>query len=138
MNYKSCKYGDNCAFAHGEEELKKKVHVPSMYKTKLCAQYIETGFCCYGTRCQFIHPENLVSHESQSKPISYSQMLKDNGSCLHERVMCSLNPFLNEFNLIYKDQTHRLACFDLITQLGDRDRLVEDYLRIDAQIEANN
>jgi hypothetical protein len=36
MQTGSCKYAENCAFAHGESELKKKVHVPSMYKTKLC------------------------------------------------------------------------------------------------------
>ena len=39
-----CKYGDNCAFAHGEVELKNK-KLNSNYKTKPCKQFFEIGFC---------------------------------------------------------------------------------------------
>ena len=30
----NCRYGDKCAFAHGESEVKSKTHVPQNYKTK--------------------------------------------------------------------------------------------------------
>jgi len=29
-----CRFGDSCAFAHGDYELQKKKHVPIKYKTK--------------------------------------------------------------------------------------------------------
>jgi butyrate response factor 1 len=50
-----CKFGDNCSFAHGDNELLKKKHVPSKYKTKLCNQYHTHMYCPYGLRCQFVH-----------------------------------------------------------------------------------
>lgn len=122
----TCKYGDNCAFAHGEDEIRKKVHVPSMYKTKLCQQFHESGVCAYGVRCQFIHSQNLgevlQKQQEELKPdfdlkkmLSYSQMLSDNAMCIKERVVSSSNPYLNEFNLIYKDVNMRLPVFEQIT-----------------------
>lgn len=35
--------------------------------------------------------------------LSYRQVLKENIECLKQRLIFSQNPFLNEFNLIYKD-----------------------------------
>mmetsp|Transcript_23908 Transcript_23908/g.36585 ORF Transcript_23908/g.36585 Transcript_23908/m.36585 type:complete len:111 (-) Transcript_23908:322-654(-) len=55
MESGTCKYGDKCAFAHGEAELQKKKHVASRYKTKPCQAFHEKLFCPYGHRCQFIH-----------------------------------------------------------------------------------
>jgi hypothetical protein len=36
--YGKCKYGDSCAFAHGNDELNKR-KMSSNYKTKLCKQF---------------------------------------------------------------------------------------------------
>ncbi|VDD88203.1 unnamed protein product [Enterobius vermicularis] len=54
-----CRFGDNCRFAHGEEELRPiKIPVDNpKYKTKLCDKYTKTGVCPYGNRCLFIHPK---------------------------------------------------------------------------------
>lgn len=49
-----CEFADQCAFAHGDNELREKTLVKN-YKTKKCKQFHELGFCIYGTRCQFIH-----------------------------------------------------------------------------------
>lgn len=62
--YGKCKYGVNCAFAHGEVELKQR-HMSSHYKTKPCKQFFEIGYCSYGTRCQFSHKRdrpNLICY----------------------------------------------------------------------------
>ena len=129
MSTGSCKYGDNCAFAHGDEELRKKVHVPSMYKTKLCQQFQECGVCPYGLRCQFIHSTTLgelqkdkASSEKEcdiKKHVSYKQMLHDNAECIKDRINSSQNPYLNEFNLIYKDMNTRLPIFEKL--LSEKD-----------------
>jgi len=64
----SCRYGDNCAFAHGNSEMKHKITTPSRFKTKKCKQFYENGFCSYGNRCQFRHLDMRV--------YSYSKLLK--------------------------------------------------------------
>mmetsp|Transcript_19367 Transcript_19367/g.23905 ORF Transcript_19367/g.23905 Transcript_19367/m.23905 type:complete len:104 (+) Transcript_19367:621-932(+) len=51
-----CKFGNMCAFAHGEHELQKKTHVATKYRMKPCTAYQE-GYCIYGRRCQFLHTE---------------------------------------------------------------------------------
>ena len=42
-------------------------------------------------------------------------MLSENRECLKQRLISSQNPFLNEFNLVYKDMVKRLPIFELIT-----------------------
>jgi hypothetical protein len=53
--YGYCEFGDQCAFAHGNQEIRQKQHISSNYKTKKCNQFHETGYCPYGVRCQFVH-----------------------------------------------------------------------------------
>ena len=52
---KCCKYKDNCAFAHGNNEMRQKNIPTNNYKTKKCKQFFEIGYCPYGPRCQFLH-----------------------------------------------------------------------------------
>ena len=72
-----CKYGDNCAFAHGESELKNR-KISSNYKTKPCKQFFEIGFCPYGSRCQFSHKKefDIKNKNSISYLNSISNFLK--------------------------------------------------------------
>ena len=65
-----CKYGDNCAFAHGESELKNR-KISSNYKTKPCKQFFEIGFCPYGSRCQFSHKKEFENNKNNKNSISY-------------------------------------------------------------------
>ena len=44
-----CEFGEACAFAHGQGQLRKV--------TKECFQFAQNGFCTYGDRCQFVHTE---------------------------------------------------------------------------------
>jgi len=50
-----CTKGDNCPFAHSEDELREK---PNLAKTKLCESFLETGYCKNGDQCSFAHGEN--------------------------------------------------------------------------------
>ena len=52
--YHDCYYGDNCCFAHGIDELRDNILLPS-YKTKLCKSFIENKACNFGIRCSYKH-----------------------------------------------------------------------------------
>ena len=74
-----CKYGDNCAFAHGENELKNR-KISLNYNKKHCKQFYEIGFCTYGSRCQFSNKKysyNKNSNNNNKKSISYLNSISD-------------------------------------------------------------
>ena len=71
-----CKYGDNCAFAHGESELKNR-KISSNYKTKPCKQFFEIGFCPYGSRCQFSHKKEFENNKNNKNSISYLKSISN-------------------------------------------------------------
>ena len=85
--YGKCNYGDNCAFAHGDSELKKR-KLTFNYKTKPCKQFFELGYCSYGCRCQFSHKKEDPKNSSEN--ISYLKIIKeflsDDNQISHELV----------------------------------------------------
>ena len=52
--YHDCYYKDNCCFAHGIEELRDNILLPS-YKTKMCKSFQENKICNFGIRCSYKH-----------------------------------------------------------------------------------
>ena len=80
--YGECKFGDNCAFAHGDSELKKR-KMTFNYKTKPCKQFFELGYCSYGARCQFSHKkEDLkkdknINEDEKKEGVSYLKIIKE-------------------------------------------------------------
>ena len=71
-----CKYGDNCAYAHGVENLRSKVTNSTAYRTRKCIQFFEYGYCPYGSRCQFQHQlqSNIINNPYDRK-MSYKKIL---------------------------------------------------------------
>ena len=121
--YGECKYGDNCAFAHGDSELKQR-KMTFNYKTKPCKQFFEIGYCSYGTRCQFRHKkEDLKDQKKETQDknnnISYlkiiEELLSEDNNISHElikrpRLMtfenithCTLEESKNSKLQLYKD-----------------------------------
>lgn len=52
--YHDCYYKNNCCFAHGIEELRDNIILPS-YKTKMCKSFVENKVCNFGIRCTYRH-----------------------------------------------------------------------------------
>ena len=102
--YGECKFGENCAFAHGDSELKQR-KLTFNYKTKPCKQFFEIGYCSYGSRCQFSHKkESLTGKSDEGKEkdnVSYLKVLQelssDSNNISHELLE---RPRLNAFESI--------------------------------------
>ncbi|CAG9324803.1 unnamed protein product [Blepharisma stoltei] len=72
-----CEFGDQCAFAHGEAELRSRSGAIKKYKTKKCKQFYEQGYCIYGGRCQFQHREaSPETAENSPDPCKGSDLKK--------------------------------------------------------------
>jgi hypothetical protein len=72
-----CKYGNNCAYAHGIDNLRSKVTNSMFYRTRKCIQFFESGYCPYGSRCQFQHQlkTNIINNPYDAK-MSYTKIMK--------------------------------------------------------------
>ena len=119
--YGECKFGDNCAFAHGDQELKQKTNLNVNYKTKPCKQFFEEGYCNYGTRCQFSHKKEVYEdyhHIEHEKKINYNNIIYDlltKGQAdinavkrprlfaFEKIVTCSMNDTIKNRLLFYQD-----------------------------------
>ena len=66
-----CKFGDNCIFAHGKENLRENLCKKSGYKKRPCVNFFEKGFCMYGNRCQFSHDIKQFEKEENDKKENY-------------------------------------------------------------------
>ena len=87
--YGECKFGENCAFAHGDSELKQR-KLTFNYKTKPCKQFFELGYCSYGSRCQFSHKKESSEENKEKDNISYLKIINeiksDDSQISHELV----------------------------------------------------
>ena len=75
-----CKFGDNCIFAHGKENLRENLCKKSGYKKRPCVNFFEKGFCMYGNRCQFSHDIKQFEKEENDKKennFSYKLIFKE-------------------------------------------------------------
>ena len=131
--YGKCKYGNNCAFAHGESELNKR-KLSFNYKTKPCKQFFELGYCSYGIRCQFSHKN---SDFIRQKKLSDGDIINDNNNKVS--YLKIIKEFLADNN---KEISHeliirpRLKTFENITSctlqesVNNRLKLYEDIINI--------
>jgi len=78
----TCRYGNKCQFAHGEDELRKVPRHPK-YKTEICRTFWVSGSCPYGKRCCFIHtelPSNGAAPGSEGTPPPSQTVGRDRSS----------------------------------------------------------
>jgi len=111
-----CKFGENCAYAHGIENLRSKVTNSEFYRTKNCVSFFEKGFCPYGNRCQFRHglKTNIINNPYE-KNMSYSKTLK------------MLSKIENIKNIKKLESKNRLSCFkNLVEDDNSKSTLFND------------
>ena len=119
-----CKYGDNCAYAHGKENLRAKVTNTTAYRTKKCIQFFENGYCPYGNRCQFQHQlKNNIINNPYDTDMSYKKILE------------IISKFENVRNVKKLVEKPRLSIFREITGHIQEDeiksRLLDDIKQLD-------
>ena len=82
-----CQFGENCAFAHGDNELRQRTKVLTSFKAKLCLHFHTEGYCPYGRRCQFLHGlhegEGRINYSDRMKDPSYFEFLEAECICEH-------------------------------------------------------
>ena len=78
-----CRWGSQCCFAHGKEELRSRAPFSHFYKTKICKHFHNFGLCPYGVRCQYFH---FRSHQV------YSELLDS----MEKKVMLKLSDGASE------------------------------------------
>ena len=113
--YGHCKFGENCAFAHGDDELKEKIKNYN-YKSKPCEQFFEKGFCSYGRRCQF-------SHKIKNTDIYYnfdSKLIIDNKNYInYSQILSKL--LLNRQIFLKVVKKPRLMIFKKIANISQKE-----------------
>jgi len=72
-NYPNCRFGDLCAFAHGENDLRcktlhemqvrGKIPCAQKYRCYPCMNFVSTGSCPYRHRCVFLHDPRIITDE---------------------------------------------------------------------------
>ena len=53
--YHDCVFKDECAFAHGIEELRRYSSQSNKCKNRLCKSFNEKSYCLFGKRCNYRH-----------------------------------------------------------------------------------
>ena len=120
-----CKYGDNCAYAHGKENLRAKVTNTTAYRTKKCIQFYENGYCPYGNRCQFQHQlKNNIVNNPYDTDMSYKKILDIISKYENVRNVKKLveKPRLN----IFKEITGDIQEEDIKSRLLDDIKQLDD------------
>ena len=114
-----CKFGENCAFAHGESELKNR-KMSFNYKTKPCKQFFELGYCSYGSRCQFSHKKENEKNFSVSYLNILTNFVNKNNEKINENFLSK--PRLVTFEILVHSNLKQMK--------ENRIQLYEDFLNI--------
>ncbi|KAG7360936.1 zinc finger domain containing protein [Nitzschia inconspicua] len=113
---KSCPFGNNCTYAHGEDELQTKtlgdlqqnglLDDVQNYRTKPCFTFVAMGSCPFGRRCNAIHDPRVAGDLSSWLPLTETQgnnIATDiNVEGLHQKRHYSIiagNPFGEKFSI---------------------------------------
>lgn len=106
---KPCKWGSNCCFAHGKEELRSRV-LRLELKSKSCRGFNDSGVCSYGVRCQFLHSKSHRRFQQTLELVECSILTK-----LEAREFSLLAKVLKEIGGLVA--APRLRCFREVARI---------------------
>uniref|UniRef100_A0A915JSC9 C3H1-type domain-containing protein n=1 Tax=Romanomermis culicivorax TaxID=13658 RepID=A0A915JSC9_ROMCU len=129
-----CKYGDNCQFAHTEDEMRNRPR-NNKYKTINCKNFHLKGYCYYGPKCDFSVEQRLVTKLCDLSALDNDSVTSvswcEKGDTLAvgtQRGLCQIYDVATQKRLLtLEGHTSRVGCLawngDLICT-GSRDRLI--------------
>ena len=106
MEQGTCKYGDNCDFAHGITELQQKQHVNPLFKTQVCKNFLLNN-CRFGDRCHFLHPQ---AKTDEAKNTYKESLLKNSVELININMSKMKEPKFD----ITESKFKRLSVFKMI------------------------
>ncbi|KAG1674403.1 hypothetical protein FOA52_012930 [Chlamydomonas sp. UWO 241] len=102
----ACRFGTNCRFAHGGEELNptppRGMVKPELCKTQMCKWWLSDGTCAHGDQCRFAHGD----HELKPGP----NQTMDGMDGLHTQLSPSLKPELYKTQLCKWWSVNGICC----------------------------
>ena len=101
-----CRFGEYCIFAHGLQQLKIRKYNPPKYKTQLCENLENTGYCKHSSRCRYIHKPNKLTNKQIESWLFISEIEKKDDFYIIEEVLRS-----ELSNFIILEQSNRLPYF---------------------------
>ena len=124
--YGYCKYGINCAYAHGKENLRSKITNSIAYRTKKCMQFFEKGYCPYGNRCQFAHQlkSNLINKPYGKKisHLKFFENLSENDKLMNRlSIFETIVPNLYNIQSKLKDDIQKISEYEVYERNDDNE-----------------
>jgi len=78
-----CQRGRSCTFAHSAAELHTQ---PDLFRSQLCAEFMDTGVCRYGAACRFAHGVDQLRPGAALDARSQGNQLKMQLAAMRERT----------------------------------------------------
>lgn len=91
------------------------MHINLHYKSKICKQFFENGFCPYGTRCQYLHNSQSYQQICKTYVEKLNVWIEKNPKLTIERILKKTHPF-----------AERLPITMMLSRMGEEERAREE------------
>jgi len=132
---KECKFGESCAFAHGDEDIRDRIISSTNYKTKKCKQFFDAGYCPYGSRCQFLHGQR--SYHSNNKKNNRLNIYSPKNLFSFNKIFNFLDSSETALSKRSRLKTFQNLTLDIKSELNESEN-INNHVDNDCQIKARS